>query len=270
MDLYLTGKRALISGSSSGLGAECARRLAQEGCKVVVHGRDRDRAEQTAEDIRKAGGEAAVTVGDLEKDEDANQVCADALAAFDGGIDILVNNAGLLIRADNPDWTTVPPSDWMRSFNINVVAAVRLAQKLVPGMIERGWGRVINFSSVAGYQMLGQLLEYGPAKAGVHNLTINLSHMISAKGVTVNTIAPGTIATPGIDHFMDSMVGQPGWADSREANEEIYASNIYPQPIQRLGKPSEIAAAVALLSSPLSDYTTGALWRIDGGISKAL
>jgi NAD(P)-dependent dehydrogenase (short-subunit alcohol dehydrogenase family) len=269
MDLYLTGKRALISGSSSGLGAECARRLAQEGCKVVVHGRDRARAEQTAEDIRKAGGEAAVTTGDLEKDEDANQVCEEALAAF-GGIDILVNNAGLLIRADNPDWTTVPTSDWLRSFNINVVAAVRLAQKLVPPMIERGWGRVINFSSVAGYQMLGQLLEYGPAKAGVHNLTINLSHMIANKGVTVNTIAPGTIMTPGIEHFMDSMVGQPGWADTRAANEEIYASKIFPQPVPRLGKPEEIAAAVALLASPLSDYTTGALWRIDGGISKAL
>jgi NAD(P)-dependent dehydrogenase (short-subunit alcohol dehydrogenase family) len=269
MDLHLTGKRALISGSSSGLGAECARRLAQEGCLVVVHGRDRERAEQTADDIRRAGGQAAVTIGDLEKDEDAAQVAADALAAF-GGIDILVNNAGLLIRADNPDWTTVPASDWLRSFNINVVAAVRLCQKLVPPMIERGWGRVINFSSVAGYQMLGQLLEYGPAKAGVHNLTINLAHMISSKGVTVNTIAPGTIMTPGIEHFMDSMVGQPGWAETRAANEEIYASKIYPQPVPRLGKPMEIAAAVALLASPLSDYTTGALLRIDGGISKAL
>ena len=269
MDLNLTGKRALISGSSSGLGAECARRLAQEGCLVVVHGRDRERAEATAQDIRDAGGQAAVTVGDLELDEDANVVAADALAAF-GGIDILVNNAGLLIRADNPDWTTVPTSDWMRSFNINVVAAVRLAQKLVPPMIERGWGRVINFSSVAGYQMLGQLLEYGPAKAGVHNLTISLSHMISGQGVTVNTIAPGTIATPGIDHFMDAMIGQPDWGATRAENEEIYTSKLYPQPIQRIGRPAEIAAAVALLASPLSDYTTGALWRIDGGISRAL
>lgn len=269
MDLRLAGRRALISGSSSGLGAECARRLAQEGCSVVVHGRDRGRAEDVAEGIRKSGGKAAVTIGDLEKDEDANKVAADALAAF-GGIDILVNNAGLLIRADNPDWTTVPSADWLRSFNINVVAAVRLCQKLVPPMIERGWGRVINFSSVAGYQMLGQLLEYGPAKAGVHNLTINLAHMISSKGVTVNTIAPGTIMTPGIEHFMDSMVGQPGWAKTRAENEAIYASKIFPQPIPRLGKPEEIAAAVALLASPLSDYTTGALLRIDGGISKAL
>ena len=124
MDLNLTGRRALISGSSSGLGAACARRLAQEGCHVVVHGRDRARAEQVAAEIRKAGGKAAVTIGDLEIDEDANRVAADAIAAF-GGIDILVNNAGLLIRADNPDWTTVPSSDWLRSFNVNVVAEPR-------------------------------------------------------------------------------------------------------------------------------------------------
>ena len=175
------------------------------------------------------------------------------------------------IRAENPDWTTVPTSDWLRSFNVNVVAAVRLAQKLAPGMIERGWGRIINFSSVAGYQALGQLLEYGPAKAGVHNLTINLSHMISPKGVTVNTIAPGTIMTPGIDHFMDSMAGQPGWADTREENEEVYTHEASTRSRSaRGGKPTEIAAAVALLSSPLSDYTTGSLLRIDGGISKAL
>ena len=110
MDLYLTGKRALVSGSSSGIGAECARRLAQEGCLVVVHGRDCKRAEQTATDIRAAGGQAAVTVGDLETDEGADQVANGALQAF-GGIDILVNNAGLLIRADDPDWTTVPSTD---------------------------------------------------------------------------------------------------------------------------------------------------------------
>jgi 3-oxoacyl-[acyl-carrier protein] reductase len=269
MDLHLTGKRALITGSSSGIGAACAIRLAQEGCKVVVHGRNQGRAEDIAQQIRTAGGEAAVTVGDLEQDDDAFRVAHEALQAF-GGIDILLNNAGLLIREENPDWTTVPSSDWLRSFNVNVVAAVRMAQKLVPPMIERGWGRVINFSSVAGYQALGQLLEYGPAKAGVHNLTINLSQMISSKGVTVNTIAPGTIMTPGIEQFMDAMVGQPGWADTRDANAEIYASKLYPQPIPRLGKVEEISAAAALLASPLTDDTTGALLRIDGGISKAL
>ena len=181
MDLQLTGKRALISGSSSGIGAECARTLAREGVAVVVHGRDRERAEAVAKQITDAGGKAAVTIGDLEQDDEADRVAAEALDAF-GGIDILVNNAGLLIRAENPDWTTVPMSDWMRSFSINILAAVRLSQKLAPGMIARGWGRIINFSSTAGHQSLGQLLEYGPAKASVHNFTINLSRMIAPNG----------------------------------------------------------------------------------------
>lgn len=109
MDLLPAGKRALISGSSSGIGAECARVLAAEGVSVVVHGRNRERAEATAREITVAGGKAAVTVGDLELDEDANIVAADALNAF-GGIDILVNNAGVLVRAENPHWTTVPPA----------------------------------------------------------------------------------------------------------------------------------------------------------------
>jgi NAD(P)-dependent dehydrogenase (short-subunit alcohol dehydrogenase family) len=269
MDLQLTGKRALISGSSSGIGAECARTLAREGVAVVVHGRDRARAEAVAREITDAGGKAAVTIGDLEQDEEADQVAAEALAAF-GGIDILVNNAGLLIRAENPDWTTVPMSDWMRSFSINILAAVRLSQKLAPGMIARGWGRIINFSSTAGHQSLGQLLEYGPAKASVHNFTINLSRMIAGQGVTVNTIAPGMILTPGIEHHMDSMAGQPGWADTRAENEKLYCTVHYPQPIPRPGRPSEIAAAVSMLSSPRSDYTTGSMLRIDGGASKAL
>jgi 3-oxoacyl-[acyl-carrier protein] reductase len=269
MDLGLTGKRALISGSSSGIGAECARRLAAEGCMVVVHGRDRDRSDSVAQEIIAAGGKAAVALGDLEDDGQADAVAAAALDAF-GGIDILVNNAGVPVRPENPDWTTVPASDWLRSFNVNVVSAVRLSQKLAPGMIERGWGRIINFASIAAYQAIGQLPDYGAAKAAVINLTINLSHMLAPLGVTVNTISPGLVMTPGIAHYMDSMAGQPGWANTREENERLFTTNIAPQPIARGGKPEEIAAAVALLASPLSDYTTGAMLRIDGGVSKAL
>jgi 3-oxoacyl-[acyl-carrier protein] reductase len=269
MDLFLTGKRALISGSSSGLGAECARTLAREGVSVVVTGRDRGRTEAVAKEITDAGGKAAVTIGDLQDDQQAYRVAAEALDAF-GGIDILVNNAGRLIRPENPDWTTVPMSDWIKSFQGIILGAVCLSQKLAPAMVERGWGRIINFSSVAGYQALGQLLEYGPAKAAVHNFTINLSRMLSPKGVTVNTIAPGMFVTPGIARHMDAMAGQPGWADTREENEKLYCTKHYPQPIPRGGKPSEIAAAVAFISSPRSDYTTGSMLRIDGGISKAL
>lgn len=269
MDLQLTGKRALVTGSSAGLGAETARCLAAEGCHVVVHGRNSERAQAVAAEIGQAGGKAAAVTGDLERDDDAASVAQQAIAAF-GGIDILINNAGLLIRPDDPDWTTVPTADWLRSFNLNVVAAVRMSQQLAPAMCERGWGRIINFTSIAGYQSLGQFLEYGPAKAGVHNFTINLSRMIGPKGVTVNTIAPGRFETEGTRKNMEMRIGQPGWGDTLEENAAIYNARLAPQPIQRQGRPAEIAAAVAVIASPLSDYTTGSMLRIDGGISKAL
>ena len=248
MDLYLTGKRALISGSSSGLGAECARRLAQEGCKVVVHGRDRDRAEQTAEDIRKAGGEAAVTTGDLEKDEDANKVCEDALAAF-GGIDILVNNAGLLIRADNPDWTTVPTSDWLRSFNINVVAAVRLAQKLVPGMIERGWGRVIGINTECAMQTFEHQSAYVSGKRGMDGVLRVLAREVGRHQVTVNQVAPGWMVS---DKF-------------RAAGTERQPDYEREVPMRRRGYDQDVANAVAFLASDLAAFITGVYLPVCGG-----
>jgi NAD(P)-dependent dehydrogenase (short-subunit alcohol dehydrogenase family) len=269
MDLKLQGKRALITGSSAGIGAECARWLAREGCQVVVHGRNRKRADETAAEITAAGGQAAVTIGDLETDEGADTIAAEALAAF-GGIDILVNNAGYAVRPDVPDWLDIPSSDFIKSFNINVVAHVRMAQRLAPGMIARGWGRIINFTSVAGYQSLGMMPDYGAAKAGVHNFTINLSQMIADKGVTVNTIAPGRVMTRGVQINQAARAGNPRWANSGEEAERMFKARMTPQPIDRMGEPAEIAAAVALLASPLSNYTTGALWRIDGGISKAL
>jgi NAD(P)-dependent dehydrogenase (short-subunit alcohol dehydrogenase family) len=269
MDLQLTGKRALVTGSSAGLGAQTARCLATEGCQVVIHGRNRDRAEAVAGEIAQAGGSAAVALGDLEQDDDARHVSQEALAAF-GGIDILINNAGMLIRPDDPDWTTVPASDWLRSFNLNVVAAVRMSQHLAPAMCEQGWGRIINFTSIAAYQSLGQFLEYGPAKAGVHNFTINLSRMLGPKGVTVNTIAPGRFETEGTQKNREMRIGQPGWGSTPEEYDEIYEAKLAPQPIQRMGRPAEIAAAVAVIASPLSGYTTGSMLRIDGGISKAL
>src|SRR5579885_2328011 len=141
MDLQLRGKRAFVSGSSSGLGAAIAKELADEGVSVVVHGRDRPRAEATARDIAAKGVPVAVAIGDLTRNDEAQAVAETALTAF-GGIDILVNCAGGVVRTDNPDWMTVSPEEWLMSFNLNIVGALRMAQAMAPGMIERGWGRI--------------------------------------------------------------------------------------------------------------------------------
>lgn len=261
MDLKLTGKRALVTGSSSGIGAAIARELAAEGMAVVVHGRHAPRAQAVADEI----GAAGVALGDV-----TTEAGADAIAAAAGGIDVLVNCAGGVVKGGNPDWTEMSDADWAMSFNLNVTAAVRLAQRLTPHMIERGWGRIINISSVGGTQVSGRLLEYGAAKAALDHLTVNLSRRLAPHGITVNAVIPGTVLTPQAIRWIDALAAQHGWPDDFATRERLYTSDFAPQPVPRLGRAEEIAAAVAFLASPRSDFTTGARLRIDGGGTRAV
>jgi NAD(P)-dependent dehydrogenase (short-subunit alcohol dehydrogenase family) len=267
MDLRLTGKRALVTGSNSGLGAAIAREFAAEGVSVVVHGRDRDRAAAVARDVEARGVGAAIALGDLTKDDEANAVADAAVAAF-GGIDILVNSAGGVVRDGNPKWQEMSSDDWLMAFNFNVVSIMRLAQRLVPAMMERGWGRVINISSIAGGTFSGVLHDYGAAKAAVDHMTANLSKTFAPRGVTVNAIVPGTIMTPQSERWVVTLRKQKGWSDDLAENERRYTTEYSPQPVPRLGRPDEIAAVAAFLASPRSDYTTGASLRVDGGVSR--
>ncbi|MEJ5977953.1 SDR family oxidoreductase [Novosphingobium sp. PS1R-30] len=268
MDLQLAGKRALVTGSSSGIGAAIACELAREGCAVVVHGRDRARAEAVARECEALGASAAVALGAITDDAEADRVADQALAAF-GGIDILVNSAGGTVRGDNPDWTEVTSDEWLQSFSLNVISVIRLARRLTPGMAERGWGRIINISSVGGTQLSGRLLDYGAAKAALDHLTANLSRAVAGQGITVNAIVPGTVLTPQAERWIDTLAEQNGWPPDFATRERLYTQDFSPQPVPRLGRPEEIAAAAAFLASPRSDFTTGALLRIDGGSTKA-
>ena len=264
MDLKLAGKRALVTGSSSGIGAAIARELAAEGVSVVIHGRVGAKASEVAREIEQAGGRVAVALGDLTKDAEANAVADAAVAAFDG-IDILVNCAGGVVRSDNPKWHDVSPDEWLASYNLNVVSIFRLVQRLSPGMIERGWGRIINISSVGGSRYSGLLPEYGSAKSAVDHVTGNLSKALAPLGVTVNVVIPGTVLTPQAERWILTLRKQNGWPDDLADNERRYTSEFSPQPVPRLGRPEEIAAAVTFLASPRSDYTSGAALRVDGG-----
>jgi len=270
MDLQLSGKRALVTGSSSGLGAAIAKELAAEGVIIAVHGRDRARTERTAREIESAGGNApVVTVGDLSRDEDANAVAEATLRGL-GGVDILVNNVGAVLRMDNPDWLNVTPQEWLDSFSVNIVSSVRLCQRFAPGMVERGWGRIINVSSTGGSQIGGNLLDYSAAKAALDNFTGNLSKLLAPHGVTVNAVVPGTTLTPAVERWLVTLRKQLGWPDDLAHNERVYTKEFVPQPVPRLGRPREIAVAVTLLASPLSGYTNGAFNRVDGGTACAV
>src|SRR3569623_1742103 len=133
MDLGLAGKRALVTGSSTGLGRAIAEMLATEGASVIVHGRDAERTEQVAAAIRAKGGDAVAVLGDLATDEGAASIAKAA-----GDVDILGNNAGYY---DGSSWAALATSDWTRIYHLNVVSAVRMIEHLVPGMRRRGWGR---------------------------------------------------------------------------------------------------------------------------------
>ncbi len=269
MDLKIDGKRALVTGASSGIGRETALTLAREGAIVVVSGRNQERTEATARMIGDAGGRAVVATGDLTSDESANAIADIALEAL-GGIDILVNNAGGSDGDATRTWREITPEDYVASYNLNLLACVRLVRRLVPGMVDRGWGRVINISSAVGRQAMNALLHYGTAKIALENLTLNLSMDLARHGVTANVIVPGMILTDVAEGYLIQLRDHYGWPDDAAEIMRRYTAEVMPQPVPRFGDPTEIAAAVAFLASPLSNYTTGATLRVDGGMTRTL
>ncbi|MGE0384122.1 MAG: SDR family NAD(P)-dependent oxidoreductase [Gammaproteobacteria bacterium] len=274
MDLQLSGKRALVTGSNSGIGAGIARTLGAEGARVVIHGRDAARSDAVAAEIRGAGGIAHVALGDLATEPGCTAVGDAALAAL-GGIDILVNNAGgraCSHRSDgqagplNAPWLEIPWSDWAWTYEQNVGAAVRLIQRFVPGMKERGWGRVINISSSSATQTEPDLADYQAAKAAMVNMTSSLARTLAHTGITVNTVSPGIILTPAVVRTFTDMARQLGWNAGDWAEiERRFVNELIPIAADHFGETGDIARMVALLASPLSGYMTGANYRVDGG-----
>ena len=267
MDLQLAGRRALVTGSSSGIGAGIASVLAREGAIVVVHGRNRARADKVAAAIRAAGGVAHVAVGDLMSDDGAADVAKAALEQA-GGIDILVNNAGGNDAGGGgmPAWFEVSPAQWGLIMQQNVVAAVRMVHALAPAMRERGWGRIINVASGGGTQPTTEVPDYCAAKAAVINMTLSLSKALARSGVTANTVSPGCTRTEAFDRWLGDIATSQGWPEDDAARESLFMDQGYfPVAAQRLGRVGDLGALVAFLASPLADFVTGANYRIDGG-----
>ena len=263
MDLKLASKRALVTGSSSGIGAEIARMLAAEGVKVIVHGRDPKRANAVAAEIAAKGGQAATALGDLMVAEGMDAVIGAAQQAF-GGVDILVNNAGGSSAQSASGWFETTDEEWADSYRQNMLPAVRLAQAFVPGMRKLGWGRVIQISSRNAISAYAQFGPYGAAKAALNNLTLSLSKALAGTGVTSNGIMPGLIDTPLADPWFMALARQQGSEDP-SVGREYALKHILQQTVSRIGQPKDIAAAVCFIASPLSDFLTGTTIRVDGG-----
>jgi len=261
MDLDLNGKRALVTGSSSGIGAATAKALAAEGAAVVVHGRNEQRAGQVADEIRQAGGRAAVAIGDLATDSGASAVASVAASEL-GGIDILVNNAGL---PEFTTWTDTTTAQWEGIYNNNVVSMVRMIRIVLPGMRDQRWGRIIQIGSVVGWQPFAAKPHYCAARAAVLNITVSLAREVAETGITVNTVSPGIILTPPAQRYFLAMAEERGWEkDWKVIEKNILKERLY-NPSGRLGQPDDVAQLITFLASPLAGFINGSNYRIDGG-----
>lgn len=258
MDLQLAGRRALVTASSGGIGAEVARQLGREGCTVLVHGRHRARADTVAGELQAMGAVAEVMLGDI-TDPDEAAALADYARAW--GVQILVNNAGPFVEHD---WDSADLQSWVDSFEGNVVTAVRMIHAVVPGMRSADWGRIINIGTRAATTPLPNMVDYSAAKAAVLNLTASLAHSLANSGVTANIVSPGVILTEGLERMFDQRATDAGWNDTQK---DQAMAEYAPNPAGRLGTSEDIANAVVYLASPLAGYVNGTELRVDGGIS---
>jgi 3-oxoacyl-[acyl-carrier protein] reductase len=225
VDLKLSGKRALVTGSTAGLGEAIAKLLAAEGVTVVVHGRDQKRANAVAKGITTAGGRTEVTLGDLATDAGADVVAAKAQEG--GAIDILVNNAG---NYHHLNWATALPDKWLDTYQVNVLSAVRMIQRLVPSMRKCGWGRVIQIGGGLAGQPVPMQPDYNASLAARHNLAVSLARDLKDSGVTSNIVAPGAILVPAVKELLEKIAPQQGWGTTWEEIERGCVRDMVPTP----------------------------------------
>jgi len=258
MDLQLTGKTAIVTGSTAGIGLEIARTLAVEGANVVICGRSQAKLDAAAAEL---GGKVHAVLGDP-----ATAAGAQALIAAVPEADILVNNLGIY---ESKSFTEITDEDWLHFFQVNVLSGVRLARHYLPGMLRRDWGRVIFVSSDSALVIPPDMIHYGMTKTAQLAISRGLAAATKGTRVTVNAVLPGTTRSAGIEEFMRSVVSDPNL--SAEAMErEFFAKERPTSLIQRMIEPKEVASLVAYLASPLSSATDGAALRVDGGITPTI
>ena len=260
MDLQLADKRALITGSTAGIGFAIAEVLAGEGASVIINGRTRASVEAaTAKLATMARGEVFGFAGDL-----ATPEAAEAIVRAHPDVEILINNLGIYEPMPFED---IPDEDWRRFFEVNVLSGVRLCRLYLPGMRARNWGRIIFISSESGIQIPTEMIHYGMSKTAQLAISRGLAETVAGTAITVNSILPGPTRSRGVLNFVEELARQEG--KSVEAFEKAFVPEARATSlIRRFATPLEVATLVAYVASPLSSATTGAALRVDGGVVK--
>ena len=262
MNIDLTGKRALITGSTSGIGQATAASLALAGAAVVVNGRDAGRVSTAVASLREETGSSLISgvaadVGSAEG--------AEALIAEVPDVDILVNNAGIFAAVPVFE---IPDAEWLRFFEVNVLSGVRLARHYAPRMVERGWGRVIFVSSESAVFVPTEMVHYGMTKTAQLAVSRGMAQEVKGTGVTVNTVLPGPTLTPGVEEFVRDRIGPD--VPFEEAERRFMTEERPTSLLGRLIRPAEIANMITYVASELASSTTGAALRADGGVAPTI
>jgi len=264
MNLDLSGRRALVTGSTAGIGLAIAKALAQLGAEVAINGRTAERVQQALATLRQGtpDGPFSAAPGDVGTRDGAAQVIEAVPDA-----DILVNNTGVF---EPKPFFDIPDEDWRRFFEINVLSGVRLARHYAPRMVERGWGRVVFISSESAVQIPVEMVHYGMTKTAQLAVSRGLAETVAGSGVTVNAVLPGPTLSEGVAEFLGKM-GSGGPSGDLEAAGRAFVKEHRPTSlIGRLATTDEIASMVAYLCTPAASATTGAALRVDGGVVRAI
>jgi NAD(P)-dependent dehydrogenase (short-subunit alcohol dehydrogenase family) len=263
MDLQLTNKTALVTGSTAGIGFAIASLLAQEGATVVVNGRSQKRVDEAVARIHRTQKDARVTgiaadLGLLEGVE--------ILTSSVSQIDILVNNLGIF---EPKAFTEITDADWLRFFEVNVLSGVRLSRLYLPGMLERNWGRIVFISSESALNIPVEMIHYGVTKTAQISLARGLAEMTAGTNVTVNSVLAGPTRSEGVDGFLQEMAKAQG--SSTAALEKEFFRSVRPSSLlKRFATPEEVAPMVVYVCSPVASVTNGAALRVEGGVVRSI
>ena len=263
MDLGLRGKRALVTGSTAGIGFATARALAAEGAHVTVNGRTEARVGDAVDRLKRELSDA--TVDGIAADLSSGDGCRTLIGQLPD-VDVLVNNLGIF---EPKPFEQISDEDWIRFFETNVLSGIRLARHYVRGMRSRNWGRIVFVSSESGLQIPPEMIHYGMTKTAQLAVSRGLAETLAGTGVTVNSVLPGPTSSEGVGEFVTQMAAARG-LDAAAVEREFFATARPSSVLQRFATPDEVAAMITYVCSVPASATTGAALRVDGGVVRAI